>query len=125
MRLLGPALAKRITIFAGDVVTAKKPDPEIYELAVARLGVEKNETVVVEDSRNGLVAATGAGLTCVVTVSDYSASEDFSEAALVLSSLGDPGDPLTVLANRTTVSPHGHLTLEDLEAILAHRTAAG
>jgi HAD superfamily hydrolase (TIGR01509 family) len=119
VRLLGPALAERIAIFAGDIVTAKKPDPELYELTVARLGVQKDETVVVEDSRNGLVAATGAGLACVVTVSDYSEAEDFSEAALVLSSLGDPGAPLTVIANRTSVAPHGQVTLEDLEAILA------
>jgi HAD superfamily hydrolase (TIGR01509 family) len=118
MRLLGPELAERIVIFAGDIVTAKKPDSELYELAVARLGVEKNETVVIEDSRIGLVAATGAGLACVVTVSDYTGAEDFSGAALVLSSLGDPGDPLTVLATRTAVSPRGYVTLQDLQAIL-------
>ena len=119
MRLLGPALSERIAIFAGDVVTAKKPDPEIYELTVARLGVPKNETLVIEDSRNGLLAATAAGLRCVVTCSDYSAAEDFSEAAIVLSSLGDPGDPLTVIANRTTVSPDGYVTLRDLAAVLS------
>jgi HAD superfamily hydrolase (TIGR01509 family) len=118
-RLVGPALAERITIFAGDVVPAKKPAPEIYELAVARLGVRKEETLVIEDSRNGLVAAAVAGLACVITVSDYSAGEDFSEAALVLSSLGDPDDPLTVIANRTTVSPGAYMTLCDLAAILA------
>ena len=117
-RVVGPALAERLTIFAGDVVSAKKPHPEIYELAVARLGVRKDETLVVEDSRNGLLAATAAGLRCVVTVSDYSAGEDFSEAALVLSSLGDPGDPLTVIANRTTVSPDPYVTLQELADVL-------
>ena len=118
LRVVGPALAERLTIFAGDVVSAKKPNPEIYELAVARLGVRRDETLVVEDSRQGLLAATAAGLRCVVTVSDYSAAEDFSEAALVLSSLGDPGDPLTVIANRTAVSLGAYLRLDDLAAVL-------
>ncbi len=119
MRLLGAALAERMAIFAGDIVSAKKPDPEIYELAVARLGVNKGETVVVEDSRNGLLAATGAGLACVVTVSEYSANEDFSGATVVLSNLGDPGEPLTVIASRTAVPPGDYVTLQDLEGILA------
>lgn len=102
----------------GDAVAAKKPDPAIYELAVARLGARKAETLVIEDSRNGLLAATAAGLRCVITCSAYSAGEDFSEAELVLSSLGDPGDPLTVIANRSAVSPDGHVTLDELAAIL-------
>ncbi len=55
---------------------------------------------MVEDSRNGLLAAVGAGLSCVVTVSSYTGDEDFSEAALVVSSLGDPdGERTTVLAD--------------------------
>ncbi len=119
LRLLGPALAERLTIFAGDAVAAKKPDPEIYELAVERLRVRRDEALVIEDSRNGLLAATAAGLRCVVTRSDYSAAEDFSEAAIVLSSLGDPGDPLTVFANRTAVSLGDYVTLDDLAAVLA------
>ncbi len=69
---------------------------------------------MIEDSRNGLLAASGAGLACVITVSEYSAGEDFSEAALVLSSLGEPGRPLVVLANRSAVSPSAQLTLDDL-----------
>ena len=53
------------------MVAKKKPAPDIYELAVERLGVEAHETLVIEDSRNGLLAAAGAGLTCVVTASSY------------------------------------------------------
>jgi HAD superfamily hydrolase (TIGR01509 family) len=111
--VFGP-LASGVLILAGDVVPAKKPDPAIYELAVTRLGVPKNEAVVIEDSRNGLLAASGSGLACVVTVSEYSASESFEEAPLVVSSLGDPDEPLTVIANRSEVVPSGELTLDDL-----------
>ena len=115
---LGAPLAGALVIFAGDVVSSKKPDPEIYELATATLGIDKNDTIAIEDSWNGLLAADAAGLTCVVTQSDYTRGEDFSEAELVLTSLGDPDAPMTVLANRSKAMPTGHLTLADLETIL-------
>ena len=81
---------------------------------MSRLAVPKAGAVVIEDSRNGLLAASGAGLACVITVSEYSAFENFDEAPLVVSSLGDPSEPLTVIANRSAVSPSGELTLDEL-----------
>jgi beta-phosphoglucomutase-like phosphatase (HAD superfamily) len=48
--------------------------------------------VVVEDSRNGLLAAKEAGMRCLITKSRYTQHEDFSEADLVVDELGDaPG----------------------------------
>jgi beta-phosphoglucomutase-like phosphatase (HAD superfamily) len=73
---------------------------------------------VVEDSRNGLLAAVGAGLRCLVTVSGYTADEDMSEALLVVTSLGDPGEPARVLANRSAARPGDQVTLADLEVCL-------
>ncbi|GIM96717.1 HAD-IA family hydrolase [Paractinoplanes toevensis] len=116
---VGTATAAKIPVFAGDVVPAKKPDPAIYRLTVERLGLRPAETLVVEDSRNGLLAATGAGLRCLVTVSGYTRDEDFAEAALVVSDLGDPGRaPIEVLANRSAARPGDYLTLDDLRACL-------
>ena len=43
------------------------------------------DVLVIEDSRNGLLAATGAGLRCVMTVNGYTEKEDSSEAVLVVS----------------------------------------
>ena len=99
--------ARRFAVLAGDVVPAKKPDPAIYVLALERIGVGPPDAIVVEDSRNGLLAAVGAGLRCVVTVSGYTRDEDFSEAVLVVTSLGDPGEPATVIANRSAAEPGG------------------
>jgi HAD superfamily hydrolase (TIGR01509 family) len=81
-------------VHAGDVVKKKKPAPDIYELAKETLGVTSgalaaNECIVIEDSRNGLLAATGAGLPTLITISTYTAEEDFSEAAAVVPELGD------------------------------------
>ena len=115
---VGP-LIERIPVFAGDVVPAKKPDPAIYRLALDRLGLAADDTLVVEDSRNGLLAATGAGLRCLVTVNDYTRDEDFTEAVLVVSELGEPDrPPIEVLANRSAATPGDYLTLDDLRALL-------
>jgi beta-phosphoglucomutase-like phosphatase (HAD superfamily) len=88
--LLGPERKARFdAILAGDVVSKKKPDPEIYTLALERLKLEPTECVVIEDNRNGLLAAKGAGIYCVVTANGYTQDEDFSEADLVVPELGD------------------------------------
>ena len=114
--VVGVDAAASFAVFAGDVVPAKKPDPAIYLLALDRLGLAAGDALVVEDSRNGLLAAVSAGLRCVVTVSGYTADEDMTEAVLVVTSLGDPGEPARVLANRGGARPGDQVTLADLEA---------
>jgi len=90
-KLLGPERKARFdVILAGDVVSKKKPDPEIYTLVLERLHLKPTQCVVVEDNRNGLLAAKGAGVYCVVTTNGYTEDEDFREADLVVSELGDP-----------------------------------
>jgi HAD superfamily hydrolase (TIGR01509 family) len=113
---VGEANAERFAVFAGDVVPAKKPDPAIYVLAIEELGLAREDAIVIEDSRNGLLAAVGAGLRCVVTVSGYTAEEDMSEAVMVVTSLGDPGEPARVLANRGAARPGDIVTLDDIDA---------
>jgi HAD superfamily hydrolase (TIGR01509 family) len=118
-RAVGADHASKVAVFAGDIVPRKKPAPDIYQLAISWLDVPACGVVVIEDSRNGLVAATGAGTTCVITVNDFTAGEDFGEAALVLSSLGDPGGERTrVLANRSPAAPADWVTLPDLATVL-------
>lgn len=52
-----------LLITRSDVVNSK-PDPESYNLAVEKLGLEKSDCLVFEDTLNGLKAAKAAGLTC-------------------------------------------------------------
>lgn len=116
---VGADQASRFAVFAGDVVPAKKPAPDIYLLALRELGVGPEEVIVVEDSANGLRAALGAGLRTVVTVSSYTADEDFTGASLVVSSLGDlPDQPATVLANPHHLVVDGEVTLPHLDQLL-------
>jgi HAD superfamily hydrolase (TIGR01509 family) len=96
-------------VLAGDVVKKKKPDPEIYNLAKQKLGLDGRECVVVEDSRNGLLASLGAGMPTLITTSTYTKDEDFKGAAKVVPELGDP--------------PNVLVALKDLKAIAAQRAA--
>jgi HAD superfamily hydrolase (TIGR01509 family) len=114
---VGADYATKVPVFAGDIVPAKKPDPAIYQLTVESLRLEAGDTLVVEDSRNGLLAATNAGLACLVTVNGYTAGEDFGEARLVVTELGDPDrPPIRVLANRSAAHPGNFIELDDMTA---------
>ena len=85
-------------IVAGDEVSAKKPDPEVFEVALRKLGLRAASCVAFEDSANGANAARGAGLPVVVTPGIYTADDNFSAASSVVSDLGEPGRPHRHLA---------------------------
>jgi len=85
-------------IAAGDIVSAKKPAPDIYYYALRQLHLSADQCLAIEDSNNGLRAALGAGIRTLITVNDYTQQEDFSGAILVLNHLGEPHQPFTVLA---------------------------
>lgn len=117
---VGDELSREIPIFAGDLVSAKKPAPDIYLAALEGVGVAPESAVAIEDSRNGLLAATAAGVACVVARSAYTQEQAMTEASIVVSELGDPGlEAPVVEQNSTSVAVRGFLTFENLEACLA------
>lgn len=75
-------------VAAGDMVGAKKPAPDVYLLALERLGVAAADCVAFEDSRNGLLAAKAAGIFTVVTPGRFTAQEDFTGADRLVERLG-------------------------------------
>lgn len=85
-------------IAAGDMVPKKKPAPDIYEYALEHLDLPADDCLAFEDTNNGLLSATPTGLKTVVTVNEYTKAQDFTGAKLVLSDLGIPETPFTVLA---------------------------
>ena len=88
--LLGPdAFASLDCFLAGDDVSKKKPDPEIYQVAKERLAVDPSKCIVVEDSTIGLRAAMGAGMDCVITYTKSTATEAFEGARMVVANLGE------------------------------------
>ena len=77
-------------VLAGDVVKNKKPDPEIYNLALSRLGLQPEECFVVEDFKNGVKAAKAASMKTIVTTNGYTEKEDVEAGDVIVSSLGEP-----------------------------------
>ncbi|KAL4331259.1 hypothetical protein HN51_038010 [Arachis hypogaea] len=90
---------------AGDDVKEKKPDPSIYITASKKLGVSEKDCLVVEDSVIGLQAATQAGMSCIVTYTSSTASQDFSDAIAIYPDLSN-------------------VRLKDLELLLQNLVAA-
>ncbi len=72
-----------------DASTAarKKPDPLVYRQTLQRLRLPASACLAFEDSSNGLKAATGAGLTTLVTPNRFTRHHDFSGAMKVMDSL--------------------------------------
>ncbi|SDT00483.1 HAD family hydrolase [Actinopolymorpha singaporensis] len=83
------------TIRTGDEVARTKPDPALYRLATADLGVDPARAVALEDSPNGVVAAKRAGLYCVVVPNALTRQLDLAAAELRVDSLANL--PLTRL----------------------------
>jgi len=99
--LMGPERASKFSIFAGDMVKKKKPAPDVYNMAVEKLSLDKERCVIVEDTEIGLGAAKAAGISCIVTKSSYTGGEDFTGAGLVVDELGDGADTDVSLATLT------------------------
>lgn len=87
-------------IAAGDVVPAKKPAPDIYIYALEQMGLTPGACIAFEDSENGLASSAGAGLDTIITVNDYTRTQRFEGALLVADSLGEPHQPMQVVAGK-------------------------
>jgi len=72
-----------------------KPYPDPYLLGLERLGGEKHETIIVEDSERGLRSAVAAGIECVIVHNRFTEKHDFSAAAHRIKTL----DELLTLLN--------------------------
>jgi HAD superfamily hydrolase (TIGR01509 family) len=75
-------------VITGDDVNRKKPDPQIYSLAAARLGLEPARCVVFEDAPVGVQASLAAGCRCVAVTTTVGGDE-LAAADIVVDSLAD------------------------------------
>ena len=56
---------KEMAYVCGDDISEKKPNPEVFQAACRRLGLEPGRCVVIEDAPNGVQAARAAGCKCI------------------------------------------------------------
>jgi HAD superfamily hydrolase (TIGR01509 family) len=118
---LAPDAARWFDVIgAGDVVRAKKPAPDIYFYVLERLGLSAGECVAFEDSESGLHSALAAGVSTVITVTDYTRTHTFRGAALVLDHLGEPDQPCRALAG-TSLNGAVKIDLATLGRLLRKR----
>ncbi|WP_296786785.1 HAD family phosphatase [Selenomonas sp.] len=68
------------SVLSGSELPASKPDPAIYQITAKRLGVNPADCVVLEDTRNGILAAKGAGMYCIAYRNPNSGKQDLSLA---------------------------------------------
>ncbi|MDP6859831.1 MAG: HAD family hydrolase [Verrucomicrobiales bacterium] len=83
-------LREHFSAFANrDDVQKIKPDPELFLKAADLLGISPSEALILEDSENGLKAATAAGIPCAIITNPITAGGNFSGAIMVAESFND------------------------------------
>lgn len=63
-------------VICGDMVSKSKPEPEIYLKACEAIGVKPEESLALEDSRNGLLSAHRAGMKVIMVPDLWEADEE-------------------------------------------------
>ena len=71
-------------IISGQDFEFSKPHPAIFLEAVAKSGFIADECIVIEDSTNGIIAATAAGVYCIGYKSEEDSLQDTSLANEVI-----------------------------------------
>lgn len=75
-------------VVTGEDVVHKKPAPDIFLFAAAKLGVKPAECVVVEDAVHGVQAAKAAGMRCVAVTTSFPA-DSLREADVIRAGIAD------------------------------------
>lgn len=65
-----------------DDVTQIKPAPDLFLAAADLLEIDPAEALILEDSENGLRAATAAGIRCAIVTNPVTAGGDFTGAVI-------------------------------------------
>ena len=79
-------------IVTGSEVERKKPAPDIFLAACARLALDPASCLVIEDAVNGVRAAKAAGARCLALTTSFSAS-DLAQADWIASDLAHVPSP--------------------------------
>lgn len=74
-------------IVSGEEVENGKPSPDVYIETAKKLGVQPKDCIVIEDSKNGVLAAKAAGMKCAGFKNINSGDQDLSKADYIVNSI--------------------------------------
>ncbi|MBI4980311.1 HAD family phosphatase [Candidatus Woesearchaeota archaeon] len=78
-----------VIVSSDDIPGSSKPSPDLYIHTVRKLGVVNNESIAIEDSKNGIIAAKAAGIYCVAFNNGYNNHPDLALADLVINKFNE------------------------------------
>ena len=99
-------------------VSEEKPHPSPYLETLQKLNLEPSEVIVIEDTQVCLASSLEAGLTTIATPTEFTKNQDFSGAVSVVSHLGDPNEPATVISGSNVLN-QGMVSIAQLKQLNA------
>ena len=93
-------------IVTADDVVATKPAPDLYRVALDRLGVSAERAIAFEDSAHGVAAAAAAGLFCIAVPNRVTRHASFPGANLIVETLA--GRPLAEFLRAAESAARGY-----------------
>ena len=81
-------------LFTGESVPRPKPAPDTFLKCAEKLGEKPENCIVIEDSRNGTLAARRAGMYCIGIRNPGSGDQDLSAADVIIKTFDELEDLL-------------------------------
>ncbi len=79
-------------VLAGGEYPKHKPHPDPYLAGMEKFKATRDETIVIEDSQRGLTSALAAEIDCIIIKNEFTKTQDFTGAQVVMNSILDlPG----------------------------------
>jgi HAD superfamily hydrolase (TIGR01509 family) len=76
-------------IVSGEDITNGKPSPDIFLKTSSLINIPAEECLVIEDSRNGVLAAKSAGMKCIGYQNPNSGKQDLNQADYITKNLNE------------------------------------
>ena len=76
-------------IVSGEEVANGKPAPDVYLETAKKLGIYPKDCIVIEDSKNGVLAAKAAEMRCIGFQNVNSGNQDLSKANIIVKSIAE------------------------------------
>ncbi|MBN1501533.1 MAG: HAD family phosphatase [Spirochaetes bacterium] len=93
-------------IVSGDSVLHAKPEPDIFLKTVELLNTDTTKCIIIEDSKNGVIAAKKSGIKVIAYKNINSGIQDLSSADIIVNSINEinPGMISSLLKHKSSLS---------------------